>query len=99
VEKKKPHYHLEDIRCAVRAGRIRITTTAAIGAHALGMLDDDIWNVLLALTPADFYKSMTTYADHRAWQDVYRTRCKDRVLYVKIQKVTDAYWVISFKEK
>jgi len=23
---------------------------------------------------ADFYKSMTTYADHTIWQDVYRPR-------------------------
>nr|WP_254789287.1 type II toxin-antitoxin system MqsR family toxin [Azotobacter beijerinckii] len=24
--------------------------------------------------PAGFYKSMTTHADHRVWQDVYRNR-------------------------
>jgi motility quorum-sensing regulator/GCU-specific mRNA interferase toxin len=28
--------------------------------------------VVMALTPADFYKSMTTHADETAWQDVYR---------------------------
>jgi motility quorum-sensing regulator / GCU-specific mRNA interferase toxin len=28
--------------------------------------------VVLAMSPADFYKSMTTHADHRVWQDVYR---------------------------
>ena len=28
--------------------------------------------VVMALTATDFYKSMTTYADHTIWQDVYR---------------------------
>jgi hypothetical protein len=28
--------------------------------------------VVMALAPGDFYKSMTTHADHRIWQDVYR---------------------------
>jgi motility quorum-sensing regulator/GCU-specific mRNA interferase toxin len=27
-------------------------------------------DVVMALTPADFYKSMTTRADHTVWQDV-----------------------------
>ena len=28
--------------------------------------------VVMALTKADFFKSMTSHADHRVWQDVYR---------------------------
>jgi hypothetical protein len=28
-------------------------------------------DVVMALTPADFYKSKTTHADHTVWQDVY----------------------------
>ena len=28
--------------------------------------------VAMALTEADFHKSMTTHADHTAWQDAYR---------------------------
>jgi motility quorum-sensing regulator/GCU-specific mRNA interferase toxin len=28
--------------------------------------------VVLNLTPKDFYKSMATKADHKVWQDVYR---------------------------
>ncbi len=35
-----------------------------IGYH--GMLA-----VISALQPTDFYKSMTTHADHSSWQDVY----------------------------
>ena len=26
---------------------------------------------VMALTPADFHKSMTTHADYRVWQDVW----------------------------
>lgn len=29
---------------------------------------------VMALTPQDFHKGMTTHADHRIWQDVYRPR-------------------------
>lgn len=28
--------------------------------------------VVMALAPADFYKSIITHADHTMWQDVYR---------------------------
>lgn len=35
--------------------------------------------VVTSLTPSDFYKSMTTHADHRIWQEVYRTRTADGV--------------------
>jgi motility quorum-sensing regulator/GCU-specific mRNA interferase toxin len=30
--------------------------------------------VIMALTSANFYKSMTTHADHRIWQDVYHAK-------------------------
>lgn len=30
--------------------------------------------VVMSRNAADFYKSMTTYADHTIWQDVYRPR-------------------------
>lgn len=99
MEKRKPHYRLAEIQQAVHGRQVKITLTALRGAHALGMLDADIWDVLLGLQPGDFYKSMTTQADHRVWQDVYHARAGELVLYVKIQKVTDDYWVISFKER
>lgn len=56
------------------------------------------------LKPGDFYKSMTAYHDHCVWQDVYHAHVADRVVYVKIQYITEpkereGYWVISFKEK
>ncbi|MGH8192386.1 MAG: type II toxin-antitoxin system MqsR family toxin [Rhodanobacteraceae bacterium] len=49
-----------------------VTYSALVGGAALGLDFVGIVDVVAALTPADFYKSMTTYADHRIWQDVYR---------------------------
>lgn len=52
----------------------------------------------MALTPADFYKSMTTHADHRIWQDVYRTRIAGGVeAYLKLTVIDDVL-IVSFKE-
>lgn len=104
MEKQKAHYRLEAFKQAVKDKQVRVTTTALRSAFELGLLDGDIWDVLLALSPREFYKSMTTHQDHRAWQDVYHAQVADRVMYVKIQYVTDpkereGYWVISFKEK
>lgn len=47
-----------------------------------------------------FYKSMTTFADHRVWQDVYHVPARGLVLYVKFQAdVVTEFTVMSFKEK
>ncbi len=98
MEKLKPHYPLEEIRQAVTAGKVRMTYSAVQGAHALGMLEDDVWGVLLRLTPREFYKSMTTHHNHRIWQDVYHAPHEGRLLYIKIQDV-GGYLLVSFKEK
>ena len=67
-----PQYQLETVQSLVQAKAERITNTALNGAHLLGLETGDVLNVLLSLSHNDFYKSMTTYADHREWQDVYR---------------------------
>ena len=42
---------------------------------------------------------MTSIADHRVWQDVYRPRVKERELYVKFTLDSQgALLLISFKE-
>ena len=47
-----------------------------------------------------FYKSMTTFADHRVWQDVYHVPARGMKLYVKFQAdVVTEFTVMSFKEK
>jgi len=63
----------------------------------LGFDFDGIVAVVLALTPKDFYKSMTTHADHKVWQDVYRTTTKAGEVYLK-PTVIDDVPIVSFKE-
>lgn len=98
MEKLKPHHPLEEVRQAVAAGKVRMTYSAAQGAFALGLLQDDVWDVLLRLTPRQFYKSMTTHHDHRVWQDVYHAERQGRALYIKFQE-TNGYLLVSFKER
>ena len=57
-----------------------------------------MWGVVMALTPAGFYKSMTTHAEHRIWQDVYRVRIASGVeVYLKLTVIDDLL-IVSFKE-
>ncbi|HEY6299403.1 MAG TPA: type II toxin-antitoxin system MqsR family toxin [Candidatus Binatus sp.] len=52
-----------------------------------------------ALTTTDFDKSMTSYADSRIWQDVYRPKVGKTGLYVKFTLDSmNALFLISFKE-
>lgn len=53
--------------------------------------------VIMTLTPANFYKSMTTHADHRIWQDVYHAKVADNEAYLKLT-VVDGVLIVSFKE-
>jgi len=49
------------------------------------------------LKAADFYKSMTTYADYTVWQDVYRPHTRSGDLYLKLTVIDDVL-IVSFKE-
>lgn len=64
---------------------------------ALGLDYEGMLSVLTALTTADFYKSMTTHADHRVWQDVYRPMTPVGEVYLKLTVVDDVL-IVSFKE-
>ncbi len=72
MEKRKPHCPLSVVHALVEQGQVRATRTALSGAAAMDFEFDDILNIIRALTLQDFYKSMTTYANHRVWQDVYQ---------------------------
>lgn len=81
----------------VVAGKVRTTRGAREGAVALGLDFDGMLAVVMALTTADFHKSMTTHADHRVWQDVYRPVRPAGEVYVKLT-VIDEVLIVSFKE-
>ena len=55
--------------------------------------------VIQELSNSDFDKSMTSIADHRVWQDVYKPSVGGRTLYVKFTlDAQQAMLLISFKE-
>lgn len=97
MEKRIPHYQLSDVIALIQQGRVSSTLSALAGAAALGFDFDGILEVIKALTSADFYKSMTTHADHRVWQDVYRPTTSAGEVYIKLTVVAEVL-VVSFKE-
>jgi motility quorum-sensing regulator/GCU-specific mRNA interferase toxin len=97
MEKRTPHYQLSLVKMLVEERKIRSTYSALAGAASLGFDFAGMLIVIGALTPQDFYKSMTTHADHRIWQDVYRPVTSSGVIYLKLT-VLDEVLIVSFKE-
>lgn len=71
MEKKTAHYSLDVVRKLVDEGSVSATKTALAGAAALGIDFAGMKEVIKNLETGDFYKSMTSHADHTVWQDVY----------------------------
>jgi motility quorum-sensing regulator/GCU-specific mRNA interferase toxin len=101
TEKRKPTYDLEAIKASfVTVDNLRATGSAIRGAAALGYGRRDIVRVIQSIDRRQFYKSMTSYADHRVWQDVYHVPSEYGPLYVKFTADTVAeFLLLSFKEK
>jgi len=97
MEKSTPHYKLPAIKALIEAGKVRATKAAWEGGTALGFDFDGIIGVIKALAQKDFYKSMTTHADHKVWQDVYRPTTQAGEVYLKLTVVDDLL-IVSFKE-
>jgi motility quorum-sensing regulator / GCU-specific mRNA interferase toxin len=97
MEKRSPHCPLPRVKVLIEAGKVRTTQTARTGAVALGFSYEEMLNVVLALEFSDFYKSMTTYADHTVWQDVYRPATRAGDVYLKLTVIDDVL-IVSFKE-
>ncbi len=100
MEKLKPHYALATVKAAFAdASGLNRSFVSKQGADELDMDDAAVVAVIQALTLADFEKSMTSMADHRVWQDVYKPKPGGRTLYVKFTlDAQDALFLISFKE-
>lgn len=97
MEKHTPHHKLTVVQALATAGKVRTTHAARTGASELGLTFLDILEIMIALTSRDFYKSMTTYADHTLWQDVYRPVIQVGGVYLKLTVVDDLL-IVSFKE-
>jgi len=102
MEKRAPHYKLSEVQAIVADPQSRpFTVTALRGGLALGLSEPEMRQVVLTLSRRDFYKSMTTHADSKEWQDVYHGITLDGVaVYIKITRYGDHRPpVIQFKEK
>jgi len=97
MEKRTPHSRLSVVKALIKAGKVRTTHAARVGATALGFDYPGMLEVVLELKPKDFYKSMTTHADHTIWQDVYRPSTVAGDVYLKLTIIDDVL-IVSFKE-
>jgi motility quorum-sensing regulator/GCU-specific mRNA interferase toxin len=66
----------------------------------MGLSEAEALQVLLSLRKTMLYKSMTTHADHRVWQDVYHAPTPiGKIAYIKLTLRSDDTVVIQFKER
>jgi motility quorum-sensing regulator/GCU-specific mRNA interferase toxin len=100
MDKRTPHYDIERVQDdIIRLGVAAFTKTALDGGRNMGLTTFEMLSIIGKLSRRDFYKSMTTFADHRVWQDVYIAPTPARKdAYIKIT-MRDAALVIQFKEK
>ncbi len=86
MEKRRPTYDLDAIKQAIGSiDRLAITTSALRDATRLGFDRGAIVETICNVDRRMFVKSMTTFADHRLWQDVYHVPMRGLLLYVKFQ--------------
>jgi motility quorum-sensing regulator/GCU-specific mRNA interferase toxin len=97
MQKRTPHCKLSVVKSLLEEGRVRSTQSARQGAAVLGIDFAGMCEIVKLLTSSDFHKSMTTYADHKAWQDVYHPSTEAGDVYLKLS-VINALVIISFKE-
>ena len=100
MEKAKPHHDLAHVQADVaNLGAAAFTKSALDGGRTMGLTTAEMLTVIASLSRHEFYKSMTTYADHRIWQDVYHAITPNRKeAYIKIT-LRGTTPVIQFKEK
>ncbi|MGA2808861.1 MAG: type II toxin-antitoxin system MqsR family toxin [Terracidiphilus sp.] len=97
MEKRTPHCSLLRVKALIDEGKVRVTHTARSTASVLGFDFKGMVAVVASLTMKDFYKSMTTHADHRIWQDVYHPQTSAGPIYLKLTVIDDLL-IVSFKE-
>nr|WP_314567639.1 type II toxin-antitoxin system MqsR family toxin [uncultured Pseudomonas sp.] len=101
MEKYTPHYDLALVKAEVlKSGRKAFTASAWEGTRQLKLCTSQMQQVVCALEKSMLCKSMTTYADHRIWQDVYLIKIYGTEIYIKVTyRPGGGPPVISFKEK
>ena len=96
VDKYTPTYDLESFK----KSHFEIKRSALLGAAALGFGRTEIHEAIHSMERKHFYKSMTSYQNHRLWQDVYHVPFRGFLLYIKFTQgtITD-FALLSFKKK
>ena len=97
MQKWTPHTPLPRVKALLVDGKVRATLSALVGAAEMGFDFADMLSLVSSLAPSHFHKSMTTHADHRVWQDVYRIGTRGREVYLKLTVIDDVL-IVSFKE-
>jgi motility quorum-sensing regulator/GCU-specific mRNA interferase toxin len=99
LQKLKPSHDLEAFQAAFARHRTA-TRTALLSAQEIGYARADIAAVVQRLKARDFIKSMTSYNDHRQWQDVYVVKDRGKTIYLKFtDHVLTEFILLSFKRK
>ena len=101
MDKRRPTYDLEAFKATCStAEALQATGTALRDAASLGYGRPEIVATLQTMQQGHFYKSMTSHADHRVWQDVYHVPVEAGVLYVKFTAdALTGFLLLSFKGK
>jgi len=102
TEKRKPHYELAAIQAQfLRPDGYRITVTAQDFAFGvLGLDREGVISVVRSVQRSHFVKSMTSFSDYRIWHDVYHLPFEGMVLYLKVTKDKDGFYLlISLKDR
>ncbi|RKZ52695.1 MAG: type II toxin-antitoxin system MqsR family toxin [Candidatus Parabeggiatoa sp. nov. 3] len=100
MEKRNRTYDLDDIKETFKTVHdLRITRTARKTIVELGLSLEEVVFIIQSLTYQNFYKSMTTYANHKVWQDVYYFQFNMIDLYIKFMKDDEGHLIVSFKER
>lgn len=101
MEKNTPHYDLSVVKAEVlRLGAKAFTGAAREGGRRLDLSLSQMQRIVCALERRMLHKSMTTYADHRIWQDVYHIKTYGLEIYIKVTyRPGGGPPIISFKEK
>ena len=98
MEKVRPTYDLNTFKAA--AAGVAVTVTAATDARRMGFSRAGITAVIQCMERSHFYKSMTSYGNHKEWQDVYHVPHEDMVIYVKfVVDIVAEFKLLSFKER
>lgn len=100
MEKRKPTFDLASIKAEFSTvASLRMTVTAANCAQELGIDRAAVVVVIQSIARSHFFKSMTTNASSKVWQDVYHVPHAVGVLYVKFTVDGTGHLLISFKRK